>query len=57
MKKYMTLIILALLAAAGYYCYQEGFMKKVSVAVEQNLNEICDPAKEDCSDFEADLEV
>ena len=53
----IKLAILLALVGAGYYCYQQGCMKKESERVEEVLNAICDPAKEDCSALEDDLEV
>ena len=53
----ITLFFLVMLAAAGYYCYDQGFFNKEVAQVEAVLVEICDPAKEDCSGLEEDLEA
>ena len=56
-KHLITLMLLALVGAAGYYCYQNGCVKKAEVAMEESLTAICDPAQEDCSALEEDLEL
>lgn len=60
-RNLITLLLVAALGAAGYYCYQNGCMKKAEVVVEAKMEEaltaICDPAKEDCSALEEDLEL
>lgn len=56
-KNMIRLFFLVMLGAAGYYCYDQGFFSKEAAQVETVLVEICDPAKEDCSGLEEDLEV
>jgi len=56
-KHLIKLLLVAALGAAGYYCYQSGCMKKAEISMGKSLNAICDPAKEDCSAFEEDLEI
>ncbi len=56
-KNMITLFFLVMLAAAGYYCYDQGFFNKEVAQVEAALVEICDPAKEDCPELEEDLEA
>ena len=48
---------MVVIAAAGFYAYQQGCFNAQIAQVEKNLNEICDPSKEDCSAFEEDLEL
>lgn len=56
MNKNMVIVFfLMLIAAAGYYAYQQGCFDKGIDRVENALNEICDPSKEDCSEFQDDL--
>jgi hypothetical protein len=53
----IIMFFLVVAAAAGYYCYEQGFFNSEIEQVEKALNDICDPSKEDCSDIEEDLEV
>jgi uncharacterized protein (DUF2164 family) len=54
----MVMLLLVLGAAAvGFYFYQQGLFQKQAILVEQALENICDPEKEDCSGLEDDLEV
>lgn len=53
----IILFFLVLIAAVGYYCYDQGYFNAEIAQVEQALNEICDESKEDCSAFEEDLAV
>ncbi len=58
MNKNMVIVFfLVVLAAAGYYCYEQGYFNAEVVQVENALVAICDPAQEDCSDIEEDLAV
>ncbi len=56
-KNMITLFFLVMLVAAGYYCYDQGFFNKEVVQAEKILVEICDPAHDDCSAIEEDLEA
>ena len=56
-KNMIILFFLVLIAAVGYYCYDQGYFNAEIAQVEQALNEICDESKEDCSAFEEDLAV
>ena len=56
-KNMVTLFFLVMLAAAGYYCYDQGCFTKEVAQAEKTLIEICDPAHDDCSAIEQDLEV
>ena len=58
MNRQMVMLFLVLCAAAaGFYLYQQGLFKKHVAMVEQALDNICDPEKEDCSFLEDDLDV
>ncbi|MDP3787951.1 MAG: hypothetical protein Q8Q60_01370 [Candidatus Chromulinivorax sp.] len=58
MNKNMVIVFfLVVLAAAGYYCYEQGYFNSEIAQVEQALVDICDPAQEDCSAIEEDLAV
>lgn len=56
-KNMVIFFFLVVLAAAGYYCYEQGCFNKGIARVEDALNDICDPAKEDCSGIDEDLEA
>ena len=56
-KNMVILFFVVLLAAAGYYCYEQGYFNSEIAQVEKALTDICDSSKEDCSDFDEDLEV
>lgn len=56
-KNMIILFFLVMFGAAIFYCYQQGCFSSEIVDVEIVLTENCDPAIEDCSDFEEDLEV
>ena len=56
-KNMVIMFFLVVLAAAGYYCYEQGFFNREIAQVEKSLNQICDPAKEDCSGLDEDLEA
>jgi hypothetical protein len=51
------MFFVVVLAAGCFYAYQQGFFNAEIEKVEQNVNAICDPSQEDCSDFEEDLEA
>lgn len=57
MNKNMVLFFLVVALAGGFFAYQQGMFNKEIAMVEKNLNEICDPSKEDCTAFEEDLEA
>ena len=58
MNRQMVMLLLVLGGAAvGFYLYQQGLFQKQAILVEQALENICDPEKEDCSGLEDDLEV
>lgn len=56
-RNMVKLFFVVLLVAAGVFCYRQGYFNSEIAQVEERLNEICDPSKEDCSDFEEDLEA
>ena len=56
-KNMVILFFLVVLAAAGYYCYEQGYFNSGIAQVETTLNEICDSSKEDCSGIDEDLEA
>lgn len=56
-KNMVILFFVVVLAAAGFYAYQQGLFNAQIAKVENNMNKICDPSKEDCSAFEEDLEL
>jgi hypothetical protein len=57
MNKNMVLFFLVVALAGGFFAYQQGMFNKEIAMVEKNLNDICDPSKEDCTAFEEDLEA
>jgi uncharacterized ion transporter superfamily protein YfcC len=56
-KNMVILFFVVMLAAAGYYCYEQGYFNAEIVQVEKALNDICDPTQQDCSAIEEDLIV
>lgn len=56
-KNMVILFFVVMLAAAGFYCYQQGYFNAEVAQVEQALTDICDPAQQDCSAVEEDLAV
>lgn len=56
-KNMVILFFVVMLAAAGYYCYEQGYFNGEIAQVEAVLTEICDPSKEDCTPVEEDLAV
>lgn len=56
-KGMVKLFFVVVLAAAAYYCYEQGFFNKGIARAEKVLTEICDPAKEECSELDDALEV
>ncbi len=54
-KNMVILFFVVALGAAGYYGYQQGYFNSEIAQMEKNLNAMCDPTKEDCTDFENDL--
>jgi len=56
-KNLIMIFFMVVISAAIFYAYRQGLFDKEIATVEQRLTDICDPSKEDCSDFEEDLEV
>ena len=56
-KNIIMMFFVVVLAAGCFYAYQQGLFNAEIEKIEQNLNAICDPTQEDCSDFEEDLEA
>lgn len=54
-KNMIIIFFLMVIAAAGYYAYEQGLFDASIDKIEDVMHQVCDPTKEDCTAFEEDL--